>query len=292
MESKTKHRILGLLVVIGIIIIALPFFQGRKEIASAPSLVQAPPFPDQAVQVSAESSVAGAPPANQPLIPIQNASSDNGVNQQPDDTIRSDSPSMMPQPAAIPSPTEQQTPKEGNITTPPTDKKDKITELEDKHSDENHNQIKPQEVADSIPTPDIINENVKNNPIAHAKLKKPIIKKSVYKTPFARSVQPVQTTLAQPLPTDHNGLYRLKNAAWVIQIGSFKNKTNALRLVNQLRANGYKAFIQQVSTERGDGTRVFVGPENKQMIARALANRLETHMHLKGVVISYKPLAL
>lgn len=70
-------------------------------------------------------------------------------------------------------------------------------------------------------------------------------------------------------------------------------EANALRVVNNLRANGYRAFIQQISTTLGDdNTRVFVGPENKQSSARELAQKLESDMHLRGIVISYKPLAL
>jgi len=65
-----------------------------------------------------------------------------------------------------------------------------------------------------------------------------------------------------------------------------------LRLVNQLRASGYRAFIQQVATLEGNSTRVFVGPETKFASAHALANQLESSMRLHGIVISYKPLAL
>jgi DedD protein len=92
----------------------------------------------------------------------------------------------------------------------------------------------------------------------------------------------------KPAPLDE-GLSKLKNSVWVVQVGSFKNKTNALNVVNQLRANGYRAFIQEVTDST---TRVYVGPEHKQISARALADRLQTEMHLKGVVISYTPLTM
>src|SRR5262249_49589734 len=102
----------------------------------------------------------------------------------------------------------------------------------------------------------------------------------------------IQTPTKINMATNDNGLVDLSKAAWVIQLGSFKNKANALRLVNQLRANGYHAFIQKISTTFGEHTRVFVGPENKRMTANALANRLESEMHVKGIVISYQPLTL
>ncbi len=50
MEKKTRHRILGSLVLIGLVVILLPFFQGNKEFATETTLVKAPPFPDQSMQ--------------------------------------------------------------------------------------------------------------------------------------------------------------------------------------------------------------------------------------------------
>lgn len=81
-------------------------------------------------------------------------------------------------------------------------------------------------------------------------------------------------------------------SAWVVQIGSYKNKENALRIVNQLRANGYHAFIQEISGTLEETTRVYVGPEPKQTHAQTLADRLKTEMNLTGIVISYKPLII
>lgn len=89
-----------------------------------------------------------------------------------------------------------------------------------------------------------------------------------------------------------NHLVNLKNAAWAIQIGSFKYKANALRMVNELRANGYRAFMQGISTHLGENTRVLIGPENKRNDAYDLAMRLENELHIHGIVISYKPLSL
>ena len=52
MEKRTKHRILGILVVIGLVLISLPLFQGEKEEALNTALVQPPAFPDQVVQAT------------------------------------------------------------------------------------------------------------------------------------------------------------------------------------------------------------------------------------------------
>ncbi|OGT45185.1 MAG: hypothetical protein A3E83_07875 [Gammaproteobacteria bacterium RIFCSPHIGHO2_12_FULL_41_20] len=87
-------------------------------------------------------------------------------------------------------------------------------------------------------------------------------------------------------------LLKFQASAWVIQLGSFKNKANAIRLVDQLRNSGYKAFIQNATSHLGETIRVYVGPETRHASAKALADRLEQDLHLHGIVVSFKPLAL
>src|SRR4029079_3179651 len=117
-------------------------------------------------------------------------------------------------------------------------------------------------------------------------------------TKVARLTEHNKKTAQPPLATIKRSvavvdeLSKLKQAAWVIQIGSYKNKSNALRLVNQLRSNGYAAFLQEVSTEEGRHTRVYVGPLGQQKSALSLREQINKEMHLRGVVISYQPLAL
>lgn len=92
--------------------------------------------------------------------------------------------------------------------------------------------------------------------------------------------------------TDQNGLIKLKQSAWVIQIGSFRDKNEALRLVNRLRKNGYPAFIQNVKTRFQSLTQVYIGPTTKQKEAFQLVDELAAAQHIKGIVVSYQPLTL
>jgi len=82
----------------------------------------------------------------------------------------------------------------------------------------------------------------------------------------------------------------LKNPAWVVQLGSFKNKNNAARLTNALRSKGYKAFTYE--TKSNNQVRVYVGPEFQQVAAASLATKIEKDMQMQGVVLSYKPLEI
>lgn len=296
MDRKTKHRILGVLVVIGLVIILLPFLQSEKGLPSEKTVLKAPPFPDQAVQVT----TATQEPTEPPIVPtINNQSADNEINQQPDDTIRVVRPSVIN--AKIPE--MQGAMPDANINgksntddkMPADPNKPKAVELP--AADEPEEDVKAQIVHNKIVEPGIPND----------KLPKPLqmVKQSIDDqlgkikpfTPQIKTFIPETTPKSQSRSSlmaslDKNGLAKLQNAAWVIQLGSFKNKANALRLVNQLRANGYSAFIQEVSTSFGDATRVFVGPESKHTAARELASQLENDLHIHGIVISYKPLAL
>jgi cell division septation protein DedD len=82
----------------------------------------------------------------------------------------------------------------------------------------------------------------------------------------------------------------LKKSASIVQLGSFKNKINAERLTNSLRAKGYKAFT--LETKSNGQTRVCVGPEFKQMAAATLASKIQQDINMRGVVMAFQPLAL
>lgn len=252
MDSKTKHRLLGVLVMIGLVVILFPFFQSNKDFSKEARAVTAPPFPDQSVQVSTASSDVPDTIEEQtiPLPPnTLSQANDQLVNQQPDDTINAAHPTVDHEPNIV------------------------------KASTENTGEEIALKVA-AIKSP----EQVPPKPVSKIKV---VDKNKTVKKLAQAHKKPLPQT-----PLDDNGLIKLKNAAWVIQLGSFNKKENALRLVNQLRANGYRAFIQQVSTRIGNSTRVFVGPEVKHDQARALAIQLESDLHIHGMVISYKPLVL
>jgi DedD protein len=324
MERQTKHRILGILVVIGLVIILLPLFQGGKEVSSETALVKAPPFPDQSVQVTSTGS--GQQSLSQQPVAVQQAATstqdDTSINQQPDDVISVSHPSVVNNQTPAVTANENKSVQSAAISTPNPDTT-AVSSVPAQDSNNSasvpvaQNQSSTVQTANAItaaPAPSVSDGQVSKTSAETAIAKPETVKSSNYriiegvkaaslikgtrhvaKRNHNNKIQAksaVITASAAPSPVDEDGLLKLKSAAWVIQIGSFKNKANALRVVNQLRANGYKAFIQQISTALGDHTRVFVGPENKRTSARALADKLQNEMHIQGIVISYKPLTL
>jgi DedD protein len=123
-------------------------------------------------------------------------------------------------------------------------------------------------------------------------IKKPVITAHVTpaKKPAVASVKKVAPKNPPKTVAATTETVNLKKPAWMVQLGSFKNKINAERLTNNLRAKGYKAFTLQ-----GKGssvTRVCVGPEFQQTKAATLAGKIAQDTNLRGIVMSYKPLEL
>lgn len=264
MDSKTKYKILGVFVALGLVVILYPFFQNGEEVPSTSALVNPPAFPEQTTQISANDSAApvatAAEPALQPIAetpvadsaPIANSevqepapevaaptTAENDVKATPDDTIQNVHSDNTPEAPTIPVEAAPEKPKKSSVKT-----------------------------------------------AAHIKHKKTVVKTVAHAKPQPK-IDSYKSQLAQGPITD-DGLFALKNPGYVVQLGSFNDKTNARKLVNQLRVNGYNAFMQKVA----DNTRVFVGPERKQNSAKLLANQIENNLHMRGIIISYKPLKL
>lgn len=68
--------------------------------------------------------------------------------------------------------------------------------------------------------------------------------------------------------------------AWVIQLGSFKHKSNVAELVVKLKRNGYTVFTKPIKTKKGTLTKVFVGPE---LIKASLMKKLPALKKLTNV---------
>jgi len=274
MERKTKHRILGILVILGLVILALPFLQGEKNLSNNAEVIKAPPFPDQALQVTPPDEE--SKPANPNPSKTTSVNNDSG-EREPQDLLQTVHPTVINQPGIIENKTNTLTqPEENNVNLPEAYPESKATTTELTPAIEKKAVLMRQ--AKESHTVGITKKGLHslNTSAIHLSANK---KKSLLKQPKHAS-------------TDNNDLYQLKNTTWVIQMGNFKNKANAIRLVNQLRANGYRAFIREVASGSGMSTRVFVGPESKKKAAHLLAQQLEKDIHIQGFVISYKPLIL
>ncbi|ROR32830.1 SPOR domain-containing protein [Inmirania thermothiophila] len=73
--------------------------------------------------------------------------------------------------------------------------------------------------------------------------------------------------------------------AWVVQVGSFGRRDNAVALRDRLRKAGFTAFIEEAEAGGETAYRVRVGPELGEDEAKALQRRLAGEQGLEGVVL-------
>ncbi len=76
--------------------------------------------------------------------------------------------------------------------------------------------------------------------------------------------------------------------AWVVQLGSFSERANAMALRDRIRNKRYPAYVEAVATEQGTIYRVRVGPERTRAKAEALQAKLRKEFNLNGMVFPHK----
>lgn len=77
-------------------------------------------------------------------------------------------------------------------------------------------------------------------------------------------------------------------SGWVVQLGSFAKKRNALELRDKARANGFAAFVEAYSTANGQRYRVRVGPELTVENANKVKQDIKNKMGIDGLVLRHK----
>lgn len=272
MESKTKYRILGILVIVAIVVIVMPFIHFKKE--ANRDIASAPPFPEQNTQVSS-------------LVPMQQPL-ENAIEQKPADTINTTPTRLADNSSAT-------NRVDAAVTDPAPSEDQNEPSPVSMNSNLKSNNVETNQTAQALQTAfssSVQNDTHQNK---HAPVKKhqsKTIVKTNAKKPAHLTQHKLNSQKINAVTIRDNGLYDIKTPVWVIQLGSFQSKESAVRMVNSLRANGYKAFFQEIDTVLGEKTRVFVGPELDQTAARHLAKQLEAELKVRGVVASYKPFAL
>ena len=119
-------------------------------------------------------------------------------------------------------------------------------------------------------------------PIEHAEHEPAIPKNSV----IAKNSRPAETKLKKP-GSDSVPREMTEPHGWVVQVGSFSNKKNALALRDKLRKNHFTAFVERVMNNNKPLYRVRVGPETRQQDAKQLEQNLLKKMKLKGLVVKH-----
>ena len=265
MDKKITQRIIGVFVLIALVVIIMPLFFSKNESTEV-------------------ASVSSTPSADKP-IEIKQAES-----------ATPDAAQTSPQPAAKLS--ENTTPTVNPTITPVPDNQDKtitpvaadqLQKLASNQSDaaapatttpqlplQQDTQTLP--VEEKVATADNASETLKQT----TDTSKPAVSKKVV-------AQALGTGSKKPTKDLNKQWHK---TAWVVQMGSFKNKDNARRLTDRLRVAGFKAFTHTVKSGDKERVHVYVGPEFKQASAVKLSTRVAQNIKMQGIVVKYNPLAL
>ncbi len=74
---------------------------------------------------------------------------------------------------------------------------------------------------------------------------------------------------------------------WVIQVGSFSNRANAVELRDKLRKNGFKSFVESFENTGESSHRVRIGPETDRSRAEESLSMLKSKLEINGIIVSY-----
>ena len=75
--------------------------------------------------------------------------------------------------------------------------------------------------------------------------------------------------------------------AWALQLGSFSQQTNALVLRDQLRAKGYRAFVEKSGKSDKTSYKVRVGPDLDRSKIEKIAKKLKKNEKIESIVVTH-----
>ncbi len=132
-------------------------------------------------------------------------------------------------------------------------------------------------------------------PLPREVVRTPIDEKSP-ETPAGEVVAPTadktlqaEEVLPEPAASQAQQSETTTPKAWAVQVGSFTQRDNAMKLRDKLRSKGYKAFVEQITSADKTFYRVRVGPEVSRDKAVALQKELQSKMKLQGSTVVSHP---
>lgn len=111
----------------------------------------------------------------------------------------------------------------------------------------------------------------------------PVEKDSPKVVPEPEAAAPVKPEKQDKPKPDQADAADLKG--WVVQVGSFSRKSNALSLQDRLRHKGFSAYVEAYQGKNGVRYRVRVGPELDESKSKATASSLKREMGIDGFVL-------
>lgn len=82
---------------------------------------------------------------------------------------------------------------------------------------------------------------------------------------------------------------QFESSAWVLRLGTFRNKPNVDALLTKLEEAGFTTFVKPVEAKAGTLYRVFVGPELEKSKLEKAQKTLKELTGLNGKVTQFEP---
>ncbi|MEH6823145.1 MAG: SPOR domain-containing protein [Motiliproteus sp.] len=131
------------------------------------------------------------------------------------------------------------------------------------------------ELADPLPTPERSLRPPPETLPEPSKLAPPA-------NPPRKPMAVTKSTMGKDVPVlDQQGV----PTGWTLQLASFKERANAEVLQQRLLKRGYQAYIR----DKGELSRVFVGPDLQKSIIDNLKRTLKREFKLDGLVLRFRP---
>ena len=93
------------------------------------------------------------------------------------------------------------------------------------------------------------------------------------------------TEIAESPGLDATGLPK----AWTVQIASFMEPARAEKLQDKLLADDYRAYSRTLKTDKGEITRVFIGPQISRQSALEVKNKIDQELSVNSLVLKFQP---
>lgn len=279
---KLKKRIIGFLLLIGIVLIIIPLFFGRSIPSDELKLsgrVPAPPPKPKAITAPLPLQSATVPQITQtPKPTTEEAAGSSVVFEQLESTANEDSnvpaindamtpvkaPSVTPE---APSLAQSVAASPSNVATTQVIPKEDVAKLVPFSPMPDVTPATPPAVSASTTT--VAKKDTPTQKNTPAKQKK--------STKSAQKTTPKSPPKASKLPPGAE--------AWSVQLGSFTEKANAQKLMRELQSKGFTAYLRTTKTTKGNFIRVLVGPRLQQSDAAQLQSRIQKELNIQGVLI-------
>ena len=113
-------------------------------------------------------------------------------------------------------------------------------------------------------------------------------KKSKVKKSTAPEITRKVSTKSKPVNKAKTPAKAVPKKAWVIQLGSFRNKPNVDELLAKLKKAGYITFTRPIKTKHGTLTKVFIGPELIESSLTKKLPKLKSLTKIQGKIARYQ----